>query len=334
VNLEIRHEFRDIRFGNDEFYVTSFFKKFYEKLKTKYPNHSFTVNNKKEYEKYGQGGIYSCMNFSIINPSNKNYILISFFDNWKYHFMSHLGWEANKMKQFFYPGGFNFLDYYNFKEVSKTNRDLIFPKNMDSIYNSFYYGPYFDSCYNEMKVLYDNKSNIEKINKLYFRGWLWDFRKEMVKNINREDVLIIDKNENNQNLNYGDYLNETSQYTAALSLPGGNEMCNRDIECFGIGVPVIRPTLNIEYSDPLIPNYHYISCYHFCDYSDGGHPKYLSYEDFKKNLLITWDKVKNNKEYLNFVSTNARSWFERNCTVDNNIDHILDKLNLEKLLEE
>ena len=66
--------------------------------------------------------------------------------------MSHLGWEANKMKQFFYPGGFNFLDYFNFKEVSKTNRDLIFPKNIDSIYNSFYYGPYFDSCYDEMKV--------------------------------------------------------------------------------------------------------------------------------------------------------------------------------------
>lgn len=331
MEFEIRHEFRDIKFGDNEFYITSFFKNFYEKLKKNYPQHNFTINNDKSYEKFGQGGIYSCMNFSIVNPLNKNYILISFFDNWKYHFMSHLGWDGEKMSQFFYPGGFNFLDYHTFKKITGTNNDLKFPKEIDSIYNQFYYGPYFNCCYDEMEKIYNNRKNIDKINKLYFRGWLWDFRKEMVKNINRDDILVIDKNENNQNLNYVDYLNETSLYSSSLSLPGGNEMCNRDVECFGIGVPVIRPALNIQYDDPLIPNYHYISCYNFCDYSDGGHPKYISYDDFKKNLIHTWDKVKNNKEYLDFISSNARSWFERNCTLEKNIDFIFNKLNLEKL---
>jgi len=333
MNLEIRHEFRDIKLGNNEFYITSFFKKFHEKLKEKYPNFNFLINNKKEYEKFGQGGIYSCMNFSIKNPLNGNYILISFFDNWKYHFMSHLGWEGNKMKQFFYSGGFNFLDYFNFKQISKTNQDLLFPENINSTYNSFYYGPYFDHYYDKMQLIYDNKKNFEKIDKLYFRGWLWDFRKEMVKNINREDILIIDKNQKNQNLDYEIYLNETSKYIASLSLPGGNEICNRDIECFGIGVPVIRPSLNIQYEDPLIPNYHYISCYHFCDYSDRGNPNYVSFEDFKKNLLFTWDKIKNNKEFLEFISTNAKSWFNRNCNLDKNITNILNKLNLQTLFE-
>jgi hypothetical protein len=113
-----------------------------------------------------------------------------------------------------------------------------------------------------MTELYDNKENNEKINSLFFRGYLWDFRKEMVENIDREDIVIIDKNYNNQNLLYTEYLDELSNYSCALSLPGGTEICNRDIECFGIGVPVIRPFVQTAYPEPLIPNYHYINCFH------------------------------------------------------------------------
>ena len=70
MEFEIRHEFRDIKFGDNEFYVTSFFKNFYEKLKKNYPQHNFTINNDKSYEKFGQGGIYSCMNFAMESTSD------------------------------------------------------------------------------------------------------------------------------------------------------------------------------------------------------------------------------------------------------------------------
>jgi hypothetical protein len=160
---------------------------------------------------------------------------------------------------------------------------------------------------------------------------MWDFRKQMTENINRDDILIIDKNQNNQNLNYVDYLKDMANYSVSLSLPGGTESCNRDIECFGIGVPVIRPYLQINYPEPLIPNYHYINCYHYCDYTDNGNPKYLSYEDFQKNLIYTWEKVKNNQEYLDFISKNAREWFVKNCQPENNIELFLNKIDLNLL---
>jgi hypothetical protein len=149
--------------------------------------------------------------------------------------------------------------------------------------------------------------------------------------IDRDDILIFDKNQNNQNLNYISYLKEMKKYLVSLSLPGGTEVCNRDIESFSIGVPVIRPHLQINYPDPLIPNYHYINCYHYCDYSKDGNPKYLSHKDFQENLLRTWDKVKDNKEYLDFISKNARNWFLKNCTIDNNLNFLLSKINLELL---
>lgn len=325
----IRHQKRNVSTGGQEYYVTSLFNILIDELSKHYPQHKFIIQNDTSYEKYGYGSIYSCMSMSILNPKTNNYILISLFDNWKYHFMKHLGWEGKKMKQFFYAGGFNFLDYFNFKLTSKTNSDLEFPDDILSTYNTFFYNPYFNCCYDKMDELYLNRN--DKIKKLFFRGWLWDFRKEMIKNINKSDILIIDKNENNQNLTYLNYLTEMSNYLAALSLPGGTEICNRDIECFGIGVPVIRPHLQINYPDPLIPNYHYINCYHSCDYTNNGNPSYISYNDFKENLIYTWDKVKNNQEYLNFISKNAKDWFNRNCLPQSNINIFLDKINLNLL---
>jgi hypothetical protein len=312
-----------------DFYVTNLFKKFFKKLNDTYPEHTFEVQIDSDYEKFGQGGIFSCMSFSIINPETQNYILISLFDNWKYHFMKHMGWNPKKMKKFFYAGGFNYLDYYNFKSKNKFNSDIEFPDNITNVYESFFYNPYFDCCYDFMEEIYKNRK--PKHRKLIFRGWMWESRIKMTDGINRNDIIIIDKNKNNSNLNYSNYLKELSDYVSILSLPGGTEICNRDIESFGIGSPVIRPQLSVNYPDPLIPNYHYISFYNYCDYTENGNPKYIDYDSFKKNLEYTWDLVKNNDEYLNFISQNARNWFVKNCSIENNINYFINKIDLKNL---
>lgn len=328
MELLLRHEFRDIKIHGNSFYITNFFEKLRLRLIERYPNISFKPHLDNNMSKYGQGGTYSCMSFSIVNPSNGNYILISFFDNWKYHFMTHMGWEPKKMKQFFYPGGFNFLDYFTFKKHSEKNNDVEFPSNIEQIYSQFYYQPYFDCCYDYMTELYNNRDNSNKIRNLFFRGWIWDFRKKMINGIQQNDIKIIDKNNGDNNLDYPNYLKELSKYSCSLSLPGGNEMCNRDIESFAIGVPVIRPHLQINYKDPLIPNYHYINCYHACDYSIDGNAKFISYDDFSKNLVHVWNSIKNNDEYLNFISKNARDWFLNNCTLEKNLDYLLSKIDI------
>jgi hypothetical protein len=326
MQIIIRHQFRDLK----DYYVTNFFRLLYEKLSVTFSEHSFNIQNEPSYEDNGYGSIYSCMNFSIINPQNKKYILVSFFDNWKYHFMKHLGWEPSKMVQFFYPGGFNYADYFHFKKHEQNNKDICCPINIQNIYKSFFYGTFEKGSLNIIENLYNirNISLTKPI--LYFRGYLWDFRKEMTLNINDKSIVIIDKNQENNNLNYIEYLKDLSNYRSALSLPGGTEVCNRDIECFAIGVPVIRPFLNIQYPDPLIANYHYISCYDSCKYWDGN-PKYLSYKDFQENLIDCWIKNKENLEYLDFISYNARNWFIKNCTLENNVDYVLSQINLEAL---
>jgi hypothetical protein len=323
MELIVRHQFRDL----GKYYVTTFFNKLYDKLCIDYPQYSFTIKNEPQYEDNGYGSIYSCMNFSILNPINQKYILISFFDNWKYHFMQHLGWKPSKMVQFFYPGGFNYIDYFSFKNYEKDNPDIDCPSDIKTRYESFFYGPYEDGSLEFIEDLFKSTSIESTIPQLYFRGYLWDFRKYMIDHIKDPSILIIDRNTNNQSLDYISYLKDLTQYRVALSLPGGTEVCNRDIECFGIGVPVIRPYLNIQYPDPLIPNYHYISCYTDCKYWDGN-PWYLNYGEFAEYLIYYLNKIKDDIEYLNFIRNNARSWFVKNCTLQNNINYVLSKLDL------
>ena len=327
TELHIRHQFRDL----GDYYVTNFFQSLYSCLKRKYPDIKFVVRNQKKYENNGYGSIYSCMNFSIINPKTSKYIVISLFDNWKYHFMRHLGWKPNKMVQFFYAGGFNFFDYFHFKMLEKNNPDVDLPLNITEIYKSFYYSPFSDRHEDLQKELYKSRNTKETKPILYFRGYMWDFRKDMVARIKDSSILIIDKNKKTKNLlDYSEYLKDISMYRCALSLPGGTEICNRDIECFGIGVPVIRPHLDINYPEPLIPNYHYISCYHDCKYLHGS-PEYVDPKEFKKYLIYYWEKVKDNFEYLDFISHNAREWYVKNCTLDQNIKHLLKNIDLELL---
>jgi hypothetical protein len=325
MDLIIRYNSRDLK----NYFVVNLFKNLIDELRKSYPEHNFSIVHDKSFEKFGYGSIYSCMNLSILNPENDNYILVSLFDNWRYHFMKHLGWAPKKMKQFFYAGGFNYFDFYYFNNINQSNLDIEIPDNFDSIYTQFFYNPYYNNYDTDIKNVFEY--NPKKINSLFFRGWMWDFRKNMVQNLNRSDVVIVDKNQSNQNLSFLDYLKELKNYKAALSLPGGTEICNRDIECFSIGVPVIRPTLHINYPEPLVANYHYISCYHACDYSDDGYPKYLNYEDFKTNLTYVWDKVKNNNEYLDFISKNAKDWYEKNCKMESNLNFLIKNIDLSKL---
>jgi hypothetical protein len=326
MRLIIRHLFRDL--GN--YYVTTFLNNLYSELLIRYPDYEFIIQNDKIYENNGYGGTYSCMNFSVINPETEKYILVSFFDNWKYLFMKHMGWDPNKMTQFFYCGGFNYMDYFNWKYLQKDNADVYLPYNIDTIYQSFFYGPYYANRDTDVDEIYNLDNIKQSIPQLSFRGYMWDFRQDMLDDLNDESITIIDKNSTNNNLNYIEYLQDLTKYRCALSLPGGTEICNRDIECFSIGVPVIRPNLSINYPDPLIANYHYISCYDNCKYWSGN-PTYLSYKDFQESLKDCWHRVRDNLEYLEFVANNARRWYLKNCTLTQNIKYVLSKLDLEAL---
>lgn len=308
------------------FYSGFFFLNLIKCLEDKYPEHNFIRTNRPEYIDQGNGGVYSYLNLSIKNPENGKYIVVSCIDNWKNLFLKNNGWEPDKMVKMFYSAGFNYLDYYRFKQ---TYPNVLLPKDITKIYEPFFYGTYKTNHDNLINDLYENREIKHK--KMYFRGWLQDFRKKMLSNVNNSDFHIVNvRDEGSKTLDYARYLKEMSEYTCCLSLPGATEICNRDIESFAIGLPVIRPLLHTNYPDPLIPDYHYINCYKDCKYWTGN-AFYENFAELGASLEVYWNMVKNNTEYLNFIAKNARDWYLRNCTIENNTQYIMTKLNLEML---
>jgi len=313
-----------------DYYISVFLSSVIKRLKRKYPKDTFKVIKDKSRYDQGLGGQCSVQNLCVINPSTEKYVVVSFFDDWKHHFMQHLGWKPDKMVKFFYAGGFNFYDYYNWKYEHRYQDDIVCPNNISEIYQPFYYNTYQPGHLDYIDKLYESRTDKEIVDKIIFRGWLWPFRKHMLKDIDDDSVVIIEKREKGNLLNYRAYLEEMSSYKCSLSLPGGTEICNRDIESFAVGTPVIRPLLGVNYEDPLIPNYHYINCFHNCPYWN-GHPEYLDPASFSKYFLQTWRRVRYDQDYLRFISKNARDWYLKHCTLQKNLDYLLPMIKLEDL---
>jgi hypothetical protein len=101
------------------------------------------------------------------------------------------------------------------------------------------------------------------------------------------------------------------------------DICFRDIEMFGLGIPLIRPIYTIEFSPPLIPDYHYISV----DAEFDKDFKYLNHEKLSQNITEKYFEKIDDYNFLNFISENARKWYLENISPTN------ITINLIKLLD-
>ena len=93
---------------------------------------------------------------------------------------------------------------------------------------------------------------------------------------------------------------------------------------FGLGIPTIRPKYVTELSDPLIPNYHYVSI----DVEFDAKYKYVNHEQISKNIAEKYLEVINNDEYLNYISSNAREWYVKNISSKNITNNLIKLLEL------
>lgn len=116
------------------------------------------------------------------------------------------------------------------------------------------------------------------------------------------------------------YLDRAITYKVGLSIPNNAGICHRDIDCMAIGLPLMRFEMHGEYYPKLIPNYHYISISNEGFLPGGvikGGPEYV--EAYVNRFM----EVKDDFEFLNFISENAHNYFEENCSQHNRVNHIL-----------
>jgi hypothetical protein len=135
-------------------------------------------------------------------------------------------------------------------------------------------------------------------------------------------------------MNIDEYLNLAIQYKVGLAISSVSELCYRDIEYMAIGLPMLRLEYVTQTNPPLIPNYHYIAIDR-AKHNLPGSPGNLEWgshldreggeiyvQAYKERFL----EVKDDYDFLEFISNNAREYYNQYCSSSNRLSHLLKLL--------
>jgi len=199
----------------------------------------------------------------------------------------------------------NFCDQYNFKTV-KCNYLLRWPTI-------------------DLHIYYNIRKNLDSfVDKLYFRGNYDTLPRKSIHTL----LEPIHKGifEGAWGLNPEPYFEEVAHHKIGLSIPGAGEMCYRDVEYMAIGIPMLRLEYESNFNPPLIPNHHYISI---------DRPEGLSYKqeregspELAKMYIERFMEVKDDIEFLQFVSNNAREYYDTYLDKKVRIPHTLNLMEI------
>lgn len=120
------------------------------------------------------------------------------------------------------------------------------------------------------------------------------------------------------------YFEDLIKYKIGLSIAGRGELCYRDIEYMALGIPMIRFNYLSELNPNLKPNYHYISI----DRPEDLIIDRLGNESHAKLIEQRYLEVKDDYEFLNFISKNARQYYTDYLSRENRVNHTIKLLDL------
>jgi len=195
--------------------------------------------------------------------------------------------------------------------------------------NTYKYLPwiFFPQNVNNFDKYYDMRKKINfenQLSNLFFKG----------NTTYRPIVNLIDKNilSSNKILKELNYFEELINYRISLSIGGtaNGDLCYRDIECMALGVPLLRFDFVTTLNPALIPNYHYVSIPLQLDLPivNDVLKDRLGIEKHAKLIEDKFKQVINNENMLNFISKNAREYYEKYLSPKNRVDYTLELLGL------
>ena len=200
-------------------------------------------------------------------------------------------------------------------------------------------GPYPDTIWQlgeNYTQIQEFRESISLDTRLYWRGSLYnkgvdarylDVRKslELLPNYLTTSELYFGSNP----IQFNQYLQEAFQFKLAFSIGGGGgalcgDLCFRDIEMFGLGIPVLRPKLIVENSEPLLPDYHYIAV----DTEFDAEYRYANPDILSQRIASSYREVIEDNELLEFIKNNAKTWYENNISYPKITYNIIKALDL------
>lgn len=264
---------------------------------------NFDWDKDKNYDKFKNSNVSSMM-LIIENVDNRNYFVVSYWDKGYYEINAWYDYE-DKCLGVFSSNGMHLEDLnytpapINYTPTSLMTCSLPTEKVIDELY------------YRHLK------NNIREIpNKLNFNCLVpYLFRTYLLEHDSRFQI----------NINYNNYIEFTenlNKYSINMDINSVTEPSCRTAQILGLGSVLLRPKLKVKSHNELIGDYHYaeVECDNLSDY------KLLA-----DAYIDKFEKIKNDKEYLDFLSKNGRKYYEENCTVESHVRIMTDLIDLNKL---
>lgn len=250
------------------------------------------------YDKFLNNTVPS--HFVIIeNEETKKYFLLGY---WDHYYGETVNWDLENCVGEFPAYGIQ-MNHSNYQPMDRIYTPTS-PTNFIQVCET-----YVDEFYkiNEPKITPD---------KPYFRsGRPYLFREYIHTNDNRFTSY-------DEWISKRDFIKELSQNSVMVDINSVAEWSSRSVEAFGLKVAVVRPEFRIQWHNPLIPNYHYAKL----DCDDIGDYKLLA-----DAYIHKFEEVKKDKELIHFLTTNARKWYEENCTIEKHVDILESLIDINKL---
>ena len=193
----------------------------------------------------------------------------------------------------------------------------------DSIRQQVLPSTYPESCWSfgliNYEMVQEFRNQITLNNNLYWRGSIYkDSSRPEYYNVRHGIELLSTKLKEfhfgHYPITYDAYIEEALTFKIALGYGGGGgyvcgDFCFRDIEMFGLGIPLLRPKFVVETTNPLIENVHYIAV--DCEFDEVF--RYKDPEKLSDAIKERYHEVVDNEEFLQYIVKNAREWYIENA---------------------
>lgn len=240
----------------------------------------------------------------IENADNGKYFVVSYWDKGYYEITSWSDYNEKCMGVFSSNGMHLNDNTYDPAPINYTPTSLMLCSlSTEKVVDYLYY-----------ENLKENKRVIP--DKLNFRCSVPYLFRQYVKE--NDDRFVVYTNYLHDE-KYTEYLN---QYSINIDINSVAEPSCRTPQIMGLGSVLLRPKLKVKQHNELIGDYHYamVECEDLGDY------KMLA-----DAYIDKFEKIKNDKEFLDFISKNGRKYYEENCTVNAHVNILKDLIILENL---
>lgn len=160
--------------------------------------------------------------------------------------------------------------------------------------------------------------------RLYFKGGI-SYRP--IVNFIDKEILSETHKVSSEN-----YFDDLINYKICLSIGGvaNGDLCYRDVECLALGIPFLRFDYVTTLNPPLIPNYHYISIPLQLDLPihNSVLKDRLGVQKHANLIENRYKETVNNMDFLNYISSNARQYYEKYLSKQSRVKHTLNLLEL------